>query len=451
MSGRCSGTWRQGIRTYIGRHKYSNTTSNDLWQAVEEAGASGLATIAHDFTLQPGVPLVRAEAQCVGSNTLLNLTQGEFSRDRKDQVAASPQRWHVPLVVQASGQPVRQVLDGNATLNLPGCGPVVVNGGQLGYFRTLYTPAMNAQLAQALPTLAPIDQLGLMRDSFSLAEADYQPLAPALAMLNAIPGDANPVVAQGAIARWVGLYGLASESDRTKVAALARNQWLPRLRELGFEPKASDTLTDANLRSDLITALGNMGDETVAGEARRRFAALASDPRAMDGPLKTTWLGIVARNATPAEWERLLELARKSTSAVEQQAYFRLLGATTDPALAKRAFDFALTGEAGTSSANIMAAVALGNADFAYDYAMANRQKVEAQIDTFGQASFIAGLAVTARDPAIIGKLEALRDSVPQDQRRQIERRIAALKQRFASEPRMREQLGAWFAPGERG
>ena len=445
-------TWRDGIRTYMDRHKYSNTTSNDLWRAVEEAGAPGLVTIAHDFTLQPGVPLVRAEARCVGGNTTLDLTQSEFSRDRKEQVAANPQRWHVPLIIQpAGGQPVRQMLDGSASVNLPGCAPVVVNGGQLGYFRTLYSPAMSAQLTQALPTLAPIDQLGLLRDSYSLAEADYQPLAPALAMLMAVPGDANAVVAQGAVARWVALYGVASEGDRAKIAALTRDRWLPRLQELGFEPKASDTLTDANLRSDLITALGNMGDETVAGEARHRFAALASDPRAMDGPLKTTWLGIIARNATLTEWERLLELARTSTSQVERQAYFTLLGSTTDPALAKRAFDFALTGEAGTVSPRIMTAVAGGNADFAFDYAMANRRGVEALIDTFGQASFIAGLAVTARDPAMIGKLEALRDSVPQDQHRAIERRIAALKQRFESEPRMREQLGALLAGGERG
>jgi len=162
-------------------------------------------------------------------------------------------------------------------------------------------------------------------------------------------------------------------------------------------------------------------------------------------------LGIVARNATPAEWEQLLELARTSTSQVERQAYFTLLGSTTDPVLAKRAFDFALGGEAGTVSPRIMTAVAAGNADFAFDYAMANRAKVEAQIDTFGQAGFIAGLAVTSRDPAIVGKLEALRDSVPQDQRRAIERRIAALNQRFESEPRMREQLAALLAGGERG
>jgi aminopeptidase N len=343
------------------------------------------------------------------------------------------------------------VLEGNASLSLPGCGPVVVNGGQLGYFRTLYSPAMAGQLTQTLPSLPPIDQLGLLRDNFALAEADYQPLAPAMAMLLAIPADADPVVAQGAIASWVALYALASDSDRPKVAALARERWLPRLRQLGFEPNENDSLTDANLRSALIVALGNMGEETVAAEARRRFAALASDPRAMDGPLKTTWLAIVAGNATPAEWERLLDLARTSTSQVERQAYFTLLGSTRDSALAKRAFDFALTGEAGTVSPRIMTAVAVGNADFAFDYAMANRPGVEALIDTFGQASFIAGLAVTARDSAMIGKLETLRDSVPQDQRRAIERRIAALKQRFESEPRMREQLTALLAGGERG
>jgi aminopeptidase N len=447
-------TWRDGIRAYIRDHQYRNTTSNDLWRAVEAAGAAGLVDIAHDFTLQPGVPLVRAESRCAAGNTVLNLTQGEFSRDRKDQVAARPQLWRVPLIIEAgSGEPVRRVLEGSATVNLPGCGPVVVNGGQLGYFRTLYSPEMAAQLVRDMASLEPIDQLGLLRDNFALAEADYQPLAPALAMLLAVPTDANPVVAQGAIARWTALYSVAGDNDRARVAALAREQWLPRLQQLGFEPKPSDTLTEADLRSDLITNLGNMGDATVVAEARRRFTALASDPRAMDGPLKTTWLGIIARNATLAEWESLLELARTAPTAVERQAYYALLGATTDPALARRAFDYALTGEAGTSSATIMTTVAAGNADFAYDYALANRDRVTPLIDTFGQASFISGLAAQSRDPAVIGKLEALRDSVPQDQRRAVERRIAALRQRLASEPRMREQLGDLLAArsGERG
>jgi aminopeptidase N len=439
--------WRDGIRAYIREHQYGNTTSDDLWRAVEQAGATGLTQIAHDFTLQPGVPLVRAEAACRGGQTALTLTQSEFSRDRKDAGAAQPHRWRVPLLIEGgSARPLRQVLDGSASLTLPGCGAVVVNGGQLGYFRTLYTSDMIAKLAQALPSLAPIDQLGLVRDSFALAEGDYQPLAPAMALLTAIPANANPVVAQGAVERWAAMHGVAGEADRPRVASMAQERLLPRLRQLGFEPRPNDTLAEANLRADLITALGNMGDETVAGEARRRFAALATDPRAMDGPLKTTWLAVAARNATAAEWERLLELARASSSTVERQAYFQLLGAAQDPALAQRALDFALTGEAGTTSPNVITAVAAEHADLAYDYAMSNRARVEALIDTFGQASFISALAVPSRDPAMIGKLEQFRDSLPADQRRLVERRIAALRQRQESEPRLSRQLGEWLA-----
>src|SRR5690606_9647563 len=120
------------------------------------------------FTLQPGIPLVRAEGRCVNGTTRLSLMQSEFSRDRKDEVAANPQRWRVPLLIRpAGGEPVRRVLEGSATVELPGCDPIVVNGGQLGYFRTLYTPELAHALTAALPALEPIDQLGLVRDNFA--------------------------------------------------------------------------------------------------------------------------------------------------------------------------------------------------------------------------------------------------------------------------------------------
>src|SRR5690606_19953089 len=374
--------WREGIRAYIQRHRYQNTTSDDLWRAAEEAGATGLVDIAHDFTLQPGIPLVRAESRCVAGTTQLSLTQSEFSRDRKDEVAANPQSWRVPLLIQpAGGEPVRRVLTGSATVELPGCGPVVVNGGQLGYFRTLYTPEMATALAEALPGLAPIDQLGLARDNVALAEGGYQPAGIALDMRTALRSDANPVVASGAVARWGSVHGYADETDRDAVAALAREALLPRLEQLGFDVRAGESLVDTDLRADLIRTLGNMGEPTVAAEARRRFAALDRDPKALDGPLKTTWLGIVARNATPAEWDRLAGLARSASTAVERQSYFEMLGRAEDETLARRALDFALTGEAGTSSAEIISGVSGEHPDMAFDFALAHRTEVDALVD----------------------------------------------------------------------
>ncbi len=440
-------TWRDGIRSYIREHRYGNTTSDDLWRAVEAAGARGLIDIAHDFTLQPGVPLVRADAVCRNGTTVLSLTQSEFSRDRKDEVAANPGRWRVPLLIEAgTAAPQRRVLDGSATVELPGCGPVVVNGGQLGYFRTLYSPAMASALVGALPGLKPIDQLGLLRDSFALAQGNYQSIATGLDLLAAVPGDANPIVFEGAVARWDGVYDIASEAAKPEVATLARTSLLPRLEALGFDPKPDESLADTQLRGDLLRVLGRMGDETVAAEARRRFAGLAADPKSLDGPLKTTWLGIVARNATAAEWDRLAELAGSAPSAVERQAYYTLLGAAKDPALAQKALDFALTGKAGTTSAAIVEAVSGPNPDLAFDFAIANRAKLEPLVDASGRAGYIAGLAASSRDPAMVGKLEQFRGTVPSDEQREVNRRIAGIRERLTSEPRLAGEIGEWLA-----
>jgi len=93
--------WRSGIRAYMKQHAYGNTVTDDLWKAVEGAGAKGVVGIAHDFTSQPGIPLVKVDsAQCQGGSTILSLSQGEFSRDRKDK---APLKWNVPVMAQAIG------------------------------------------------------------------------------------------------------------------------------------------------------------------------------------------------------------------------------------------------------------------------------------------------------------------------------------------------------------
>src|SRR3546814_11874236 len=75
--------WRQGLRSYMEQHKYANTRTDDLWNAVEAAGAKGLTAIAHDFTSQPGIPLLRVGGvTCTSGNTKVELKQGDFSSDQ---------------------------------------------------------------------------------------------------------------------------------------------------------------------------------------------------------------------------------------------------------------------------------------------------------------------------------------------------------------------------------
>ena len=150
------------------KHAYGNTVSDDLWGAVQEASGTPILDIAHDFTLQPGIPLITVEsATCSGNTTTLKLKQGEFTRDRPNKQSLA---WRVPVIAQSvGGQPVRTVVQGGAaTLEVPGCAPVVLNAGQSGYYRTLYTPQHFATIRDKFTSLAPIDQLGLMNDIWAL-------------------------------------------------------------------------------------------------------------------------------------------------------------------------------------------------------------------------------------------------------------------------------------------
>ena len=139
-------------------------------------------------------------------------------------------------------------------------------------------------------------------------------------------------------------------------------------------------------------------------------------------------------------------MAKAAPTATEQQSYYALLGAVADDALAQKALDFALTGEAGTTSANIIAAVAGEHPDLAFDFALANRAEVEALVDASGLTGYVAGLGAGSRDPAMIGKLERFRDASPADERRGIERRIAQVRDRLATEPRLAREIGEWLA-----
>src|SRR4051794_4881800 len=52
--------FRAGVRNYIKAHAYGSGISDDLWAEVDKVSPRKITQMAHDFTLQSGVPLIRA-------------------------------------------------------------------------------------------------------------------------------------------------------------------------------------------------------------------------------------------------------------------------------------------------------------------------------------------------------------------------------------------------------
>ena len=441
--------WRDGVRLYMQQHAYGNTTSDDLWRAVEQASGKPIMAIAHDFTLQPGVPLIEvASAVCRDGDTTLELQQGEFSKDRPDK---KPLAWQVPVIAQIPGHDAARTLvtGGHASLKVPGCGAVVVNAGQTGYYRTLYAPAQRAALAGDFARLAPIDQLGLLGDTWALGMAGRLPASSWLDLAQAVPADADPQV-WASIADTLGSldgYYRGDTSQRAAFRRFAIARLRPVLAGVGWTARVGEPDPVANLRAQLLATLGGLGDAEVIDQARQRYAARDRDPQAMPPALRMTILGIVAEHADAATWDGLHAAAQAETTPLIKDRLYRLLASAIDARLARRALDLALTDEPGaTNSALMISAVSWRHPAMAFAFATAHRVQVDPKVDASSRSRFYPALASGSLDPAMIGKIEAFaRAHIAPGSRRASDAVIANIRYRIGVGQQRLPAIDAWL------
>ena len=448
--------WRDGVRRYIKANAHGSTQSDDLWKEVEAAAGKPITAIAHDFTLQPGIPLITVDTgTCTpspngGGSTPVTLTQGEFSRDRPTK---TPLAWRVPVSVQVVGSSAiakTLVEGGKGSLSVDGCGPVVVNAGQAGYFRVLYAPKAFAGLSASYAKLPAIDQLGLISDAWVLGLNGQQPATDALDLVQATPLDADPQVwseASDILTEAGAVYGQPS-AEEAAFSKLAIARLSPVFQQVGWTAKPGEAGPVSTLRATLIEKLGVLGDPAVIAEARRRYAADKSDPAAVPGPLRKAILAVVGRNADAAAWDALRAQAKaEKTPLIRDQLYAQLASAE-DAGLAAKALALALTDEPGeTLSANMISRVAVLHPDQAFDFAVAHKDAVNAKVDSTSRTKFIPSLARRSADPAMIDKVRAYAAAnLPAGSRGEAEKSVASITDRIKTRKAITPQITAWVA-----
>ncbi len=443
--------WRDGVRRYTDRHAYGNTESDDLWRAVQEASGQPILDIARDFTLQPGIPLIKVEsAQCRDGNTALRLTQGEFTRDRPEK---KPLSWRVPVILQTlDGEPVRAlVADGHAGVDLPGCGPLVVNAGQHGYYRTLYGPVGFARIRDSFGQLQPIDQLGVLADTWALGLAGLQPASDFLELVQSVTADTDPQVWQDIVDDLATLDGYyrGETARRARYGEFASKKLHEVFARLGWQSAAREPDPVKILRLRLIETLGTLADPVVVLEARRRFDAQDKDPTAIPAELRRSLLRVVAKNADVSAWQRIHAAARNEKTPMVRDEMYLLLSMSRDPALAQRALDLALTSEPGaTVSGSMIRGVSVEHPDLAFDFAVAHKDQVDEKIDPNERIRYYPSLAENSHDRAMPGKLNAFADKyIAAGSRRGADAAVEDIRYRIKLRDERLPAIDRWISP----
>ena len=439
-----SDNFRAGVRSYMKAHAYGNTVTDDLWREMDKTSGQSITDVAHDFTLQPGIPLVRVTATAKG----LHLAQDRFTADGSSKPALT---WHVPVkVAGADGKEIWRGIvsaDKPVDVTVPAGALAVVNAGQAGYYRSLYDAPSFAKLSAGFTKLGASDQLGLVHDSSALGRAGYESMGDVMQLTQQTGADLDPDVTGALVGQLDELAdyyeGLPGEAA---FKAYARKATAPVLAKLGWDAKPSEDGNVTLLRSEVLSAMGAFDDPAVLAEARKRFAAYVKDQNSLSADLRRVVLGIVADHADAATWEQIHSLAKTAGSNLEKRQLYVMLAQAHDPALAQKALALSLTDEVPVTTRPAMLSASSGyHPDAALDFYIAHQDAYNVVLEPASRARYAPRLASRGRDAAILQKLHAYAtDHIPAEARGDVAKTDAAVNERIGIRTQRLPEVDAW-------
>ena len=410
--------FRKGIRIYMARHAYGSTTTADLWAALEEASGQPVASIAGGWTTRPGFPLVTVSSRDSGGGTEVSLKQERFLIGGTER---SSEPWQIPLSVGPAVRPSEAKIlrldqaSGSVSLPVPHGTAVKINLGNSGFYRGSYSPDLAKAQAVVFPQLAAEDRVNLLCDAWAMAEAGRGEVGAFLDLVASLGPEETSYVIWETVIRDLGIL---DRVEKGKPGQAAFERWavdrlkVP-LQRLGWTPTPGESSNDALLRAALITSLGALGDPGVVAEARERFARFAKDPATLPPDLRSPVCVIVGRHADAATWEQLRSLARSTDSTEERDRYYNAFQHATDPALARRTLELALTEERPFAQwFSLIPDVAEEHPDLAWEFTRTNAAALLAKVPDGGafatRNTYFSFVAAPSMKAERASELEAL-------------------------------------------
>ncbi len=342
--------FRDGLRYYLKKHSYKNTSTVHLWEAFEKVSKQPVEKIMHNWTSQSGYPVVevtqnKGELSFTQSrffanpNSRVRSLVGEAKLKSKDNTV-----WQIPISANESKFLLTKKKE-TAALCSGMNEPIKVNLMETSFHRTVYSHELLTLLRNPVTekTLSEPDRLGIIRDLFASSEAGMIPTNYALEFLDAYKNEDSYVV-WSEIA--TGLGRLKQLAAKTKTEAPLNtfiiNLFSPIFTKLGWEKKPGEKYTDTLLRPLVIGRLGSSGDKQIIKQAQFLFKNIEKGEQ-IDPDLRGVIYGLVAGNGGQKEFKTLTEMYKNEILHEEKNRIGYSLGNFKDEKILKHVAEFALS------------------------------------------------------------------------------------------------------------
>lgn len=339
---------RQGLQTYLNRHAYGSTQTDDLWRALGEASGKDVSGLMHAWTTLPGFPILSYDGG--------HIRQERFvASPREAKALAASSRlsdWPVPFAAVLPGgkhsQPV--VASGHKTAlpaELSAAAWFKPNPEEQAFYRSAYSTEMVAALREPLEDkqLSVTDRFGVVNDVWAATSAGRTSSRAALELTAALRDESEYIAALAVYDGFGSLLGVVEDAaERARLEQVGH--WLagPNFERLGWEVRPGEDHFDTLLRPVALTSALRFEVAGAREEALRRFADYAAGG-SLDPNIRSAVLYGASRFGEVKQYEQLLALYRAETAPHTRQAQLVHLGRFTDPKLVARTLNFALSDE----------------------------------------------------------------------------------------------------------
>lgn len=304
--------FRAGLKDYFTKHAYTNTTGEDLWEALSKASGKDIASFMNPWILQSGFPMVNVTQK----DTKLELSQTHFLLDPSK--ADATRVWPIPTL--SDRQDLRALCDKPTTHDhLTSNAYVRINQGAVGHYIVRYTTSEHRKsIAQLVKNkqLGEAERLMLLSDSSLLARSGQNSFEDTLRLLeNYTDEDKEPVwdimsLILADARRFIDADSSLEQPMKKQIRDIIAAQF----KRLTWQEKRGEPVEDTKLRA-LITGLGVYAEHSeIVSEALTLFEAYKKDPANVPAELRSIVFDAAVRQDVTGAFDYLLELEQKTSS-----------------------------------------------------------------------------------------------------------------------------------------
>jgi len=348
--------FRDGIRRYLDEHRFGNTETHDLWDAIEKATGEPVRRIMDGWIWQGGYPLVSARLK-EGS---VELSQRRYLVSGKEDDTV----WDIPLLVRtvAGTEPIL-VEPGGVAFDAPGEGPIVVNAGVHAFVRVDYDDELLGRLTAALGSLSTDERTQLVDDTWAAVVAGRRSAVDFCRFAESFRGETELPVWQSLLQGLAWCERFLTDGPREHYRSWIRGLLWPAMERIGWEPREGERDLDKPLRGALMSALGVLGADPQAFGMAMEIERESRGDGKVDPSLVAASVGIVAAGGTPEDFDRYLEAIGSARTPQEELRYLYALPEFRDAMLLDRTVGMTLTDEIRSQNVPGVLARSMANRD----------------------------------------------------------------------------------------